>query len=89
MNRTQLANANNIALSVVEFSTGAMTGRFLDNGGHFINVRDVSWTDDSSVVLLYFDDNGYALLRFDADSLRESASPTLLASLSTLKGRPT
>ena len=76
--QARLAAINSYALTVVELSTGAMSGRVLNNQGPYINVWDVSWTDDSSLVLLYFDDDGYALLPFDADSLVETAPPRLL-----------
>lgn len=76
--RTRLAAANSYALTVVELSTGAMTGRALNEGSAYINVWDVSWIDNFSLVLLYFDDTGFALLPFDADSPLESASPTPL-----------
>lgn len=77
-NRTRLATANSLALNVVELSTGATTGRMHNHGPTYLNLPDLIWTDDSSLVLLYLDDSGYALSPIDADSLVESAAPTPL-----------
>jgi hypothetical protein len=72
--RMRLATANSYTLTVTELSTGARSGRVLNNEDPYINVWDVSWTNDSSLVLLYFDDDGFALLPFGAHSLLGSAS---------------
>lgn len=67
--RTKLVSANDYALTVIELSTGEMTGRVLNNdSARYINVWDVSWAGDSSVVLLFFDDDGFALLPSVADA---------------------
>lgn len=76
--RTTLAAANSYAITVVELSTGAMTGRMINHGQSYVNTWDVTWADGSTLVMLYFDDEGFAVQRFDADSLLATSSPVPL-----------
>ena len=61
---TRLATANSYALEVIDLAGSTSTSRTLNEGdavSGYRNAWDVTWADDSSVVLLYVDDAGFAL----------------------------
>jgi hypothetical protein len=77
--RTKLATANGYGLSVIDLSTGSYATRSLNNGGPFINAWDLIWTPDgTSLVMLYFDDSGFGLMPFSAESPFVQGVPTSL-----------
>ena len=65
----RLATANGNLLVVTDLTTGAYEARSLGDGGASFNAWDLIWSADAAtLVLLYFDDSGFGLMPFDAES---------------------
>jgi hypothetical protein len=76
---TRLAAQNGYSLSVISLSGGTGIGRPWNQDGQTINGWDLIWTaDGSAVVLLFFDDDGFALQRYDPLSLHPLDGPARL-----------
>ncbi|MDP9464129.1 MAG: hypothetical protein M3P52_05865, partial [Actinomycetota bacterium] len=75
----RLASANGFGLTVIELSTGALTGRDINSGSSHINAWDLMWSADGrSLVMLYFDDLGFALMPYSAETPFVSGKPVTL-----------
>ena len=71
--RTQLATANTFAVSLLDLTTATSKSLELNDGQEYISPGDLIWSaDGSQLVMLYFDEQGMALLPFSAS---ESLTP--------------
>jgi hypothetical protein len=66
---TSLATANSYGLTVIDLASGSYRSRSLNDSGPFLNVWDLVWSlDATSLVILYFDADGFGLMPFNARS---------------------
>lgn len=75
----RLASANGFGLTVIELSTGVVAGREINSDSSYINVWDLMWSADGrSLIMLYFDDSGFALMPYNAETPFVSGKPVSL-----------
>jgi hypothetical protein len=76
---TLLAAQNAYSLSVISLTGGTGTGRPWNQENLAINGWDLIWTaDGSALVLLFFDEDGFALQRYDPLTLQALGAPARL-----------
>ena len=67
--RSRLATLNSFGLQLLDLTTSTFAYRELNLGQSYINPWDLVWsTDGSQLVMLYFDEQGFALLPFSASA---------------------
>ncbi len=74
--QTRLAAANSYSLAVATPAAGLLQSVALNQSPDgSINVWDVSWVNNDTLVVLFFDDNGYAVQKYASDTLEVIGAP--------------